>query len=133
MDLSGFGEPLMVATKEKPRTESRLRRIPGDVLERVLAAHANWLKTGGRRGRQADLHRTGLRGAGLTRTSLKSAILDGAALAGADLSTAARLKRDQLDQACGNWATKLPLEFLTYRIRHCEGEEDSDEASGNAP
>lgn len=54
-------------------------------LEIILEQHRDWLKSNGRRGRQADLSRLNLEGADLTDTNLQGALLNGTVLKGADL------------------------------------------------
>lgn len=54
-------------------------------LEIILEQHREWVKSGGRAGRQADLSRLNLEGADLTDTNLQGALLNATVLKGADL------------------------------------------------
>ena len=54
-------------------------------LEILLEQHNDWVQSGGRTGRQADLSRLNLEGADLTDTNLQKALLNETALQGADL------------------------------------------------
>jgi uncharacterized protein YjbI with pentapeptide repeats len=54
-------------------------------LEILLEQHAEWVKSGGRTGRQAELSRLNLEGADLTDTNLQKALLNETVLKGADL------------------------------------------------
>ena len=54
-------------------------------LEILLEQHGDWVKSGGRTGRQADLSRLNLEGADLTDTNLQKALLNETVLQGADL------------------------------------------------
>ncbi len=53
-------EPAPDAAQEKG---AELREVSEDELKRILAAHETWVKTGGEKGKQADLSRTDLQGA----------------------------------------------------------------------
>ena len=54
-------------------------------LEIIFEEHRDWVESGGRRGRQADLSRLNLEAADLTGTNLQNALLNEAVLKGADL------------------------------------------------
>jgi hypothetical protein len=58
--------------------------------------------------RGADLDRAMLTGATFDRADFRGASLDGAILAGANLAGARNLRQSQLDEACGDDATRLP-------------------------
>jgi hypothetical protein len=58
--------------------------------------------------RESDLSGVNLREADLRGVDLKDARLIGAHLGGADLSGAHNLVQEQLNEACGNDATKVP-------------------------
>ena len=69
-------------------------RGEGHPWEEAIRAHAEWLASGGKAGRKADLRKADLRGAALHGAALREADLREADLAGADLSGAELLKAD---------------------------------------
>src|SRR4029077_18903480 len=54
-------------------------------LEIILEQHGEWVKSSGRKGRQADLSRLHLEGADLNDTNLQNALLNETVLKGSDL------------------------------------------------
>ena len=88
--------------------------LQGAVLWRanLLAANLQW----------ADLTGANLQGAVLVKAELESANLQGADLRGADLREAKVLTTDQLDEACGDKKTKLPVYMEGYEMKPCPEE-----------
>ena len=83
-------EPAPDAAQEEG---AELRKVSEEELKQIFAAHAKWVETGEKEGKQADLSRTDLQGADLVRANLRvanlfRANLQGASLAGADLQGA---------------------------------------------
>jgi uncharacterized protein YjbI with pentapeptide repeats len=73
---------IMKADKAAARPAIRSAKVE---LEILLEQHADWVKSGGHSGRQADLSRLNLAGTDLTDTNLQKALLNETVLQGADL------------------------------------------------
>ena len=76
---------LEIIKNDKPAPRSKAARPAKVELELLLETHREWVQSGGRRGRQADLSRLNLEGADLTDTNLRNARLNDTVLKGADL------------------------------------------------
>lgn len=76
---------LEIIKEEKTGARRSTLRAAKIELEIILEQHREWVKSEGRRGRQADLSRLNLEAADLTDTSLQGAILNETVLKGADL------------------------------------------------
>ena len=85
------------------------RKVSEEELKQILATHETWLETDGKEGSRADLSQTDLQGANL----------NGANLEGANLTKAIGLTRVQLDFACGDEKTKLPVYLGDYQMKAC--------------
>jgi uncharacterized protein YjbI with pentapeptide repeats len=64
------------------RTDQHTAKVD---LEIILEEHCEWVKSGGRNGRQADLSRLNFEGADLSDTNLQDAVMNETVLKGADL------------------------------------------------
>jgi uncharacterized protein YjbI with pentapeptide repeats/WD40 repeat protein len=80
-------------------------------LSATLAEHAEWIGSGGARGRRADLRGASLNRINLTNAKLDDAVFDGAQLRGARLADAS-LRRAKL--------AGCELTFADLRAAHCE-------------
>ena len=76
---------LEIIKSEKAAPRSKAARPAKVELELLLETHREWVQSGGRKGRQADLSRLNLEGADLTDTNLRNARLNDTDLKGADL------------------------------------------------
>ncbi len=76
---------LEIIKNDKAAPRSKAARPAKIELELLLETHREWVQSGGRRGRQADLSRLNLEGADLTDTNLRNARLNDTVLKGADL------------------------------------------------
>jgi len=89
--------PLDSMTQEQPdqaADDSAAPQGEGRPWDEAIRAHAEWLTSGGKAGRQADLQKADLRGAAFHEVMLRGADLREADLAGADLSGAELLNAD---------------------------------------
>jgi len=70
----------------KPAAPERANRSSAKVdLEIILEEHSEWVKSRGRKGRQAELSRLNFEGADLSDTNLQDAVMNETVLKGADL------------------------------------------------
>lgn len=76
---------LEIVKSEKAAPRSKAARPAKIELEVLLEMHREWVQSGGRKGRQADISRLNLEGADLTDTNLRNARLNDTVLKGADL------------------------------------------------
>jgi uncharacterized protein YjbI with pentapeptide repeats len=76
---------LEIIKNDKASLRSKAARPAKVELELLLEKHREWVQSGGRKGRQADLSRLNLEGADLTDTNLRNARLNDTVLKGADL------------------------------------------------
>ena len=76
---------LEIIKNDKAAPRSKAARPAKVELELLLETHREWVQSGGRKGRQADLSRLNLEGADLTDTNLRNARLNDTVLKGADL------------------------------------------------
>ena len=76
---------LEIIKNDKAAPRSKAARPAKVELELLLETHREWVESGGRKGRQADLSRLNLEGADLTDTNLRNARLNDTVLKGADL------------------------------------------------
>jgi uncharacterized protein YjbI with pentapeptide repeats len=76
---------LEIIKNDKAAPRSKAARPAKIELELLLETHREWVQSGGRKGRQADLSRLNLEGADLTDTNLRNARLNDTVLKGADL------------------------------------------------
>lgn len=120
-DLSGahFRSALMY------RVQGAGVKMPRAVLEDATLTEANLpdAKFAEANFARADLSRatftnTDFSGAKFDRANMTEAALDGADFSGADLSTSRGLKQAQLDTACGDMSTRLPVGLS---LRYCDG------------
>lgn len=74
--------------EDEPPLEPRRRKVNIEDLPAILARHAEWVKTKGKKGEKADLRGAHLFGADLSGANLFEADLFGAKLRGADLRMA---------------------------------------------
>ncbi len=120
-DLSGahFRSALMY------RVQGAGVKMPRAILEDATLTEANLpdAKFAEANFSRADLSRavftnTDFKGARFDQTILSDAVLDGADLSGADLFTSQGLKQAQLDTACGDMRTRLPVGMS---VPYCEG------------
>jgi hypothetical protein len=95
--------------KSRAPGTSSYREIPPDI-QVILAAHKQWLETGGKEGHQADLGGADLQGLDLSGVNLERANLPGALLIGANLADAIVQQAD-LSGASLNEANLLRTQF----------------------
>ena len=76
---------LEIIKNDKASLRSKPARPAKVELELLLEKHREWVQSGGRKGRQADLSRLNLEGADLTDTNLRNGRLNDTVLKGADL------------------------------------------------
>ncbi len=69
-----------VGKKPAQAEAPKLREVSEEELTQILAAHAKWLETDRKEGKQADLSRTDLQGADLRSANFQEADLSGAKL-----------------------------------------------------
>ena len=110
--------PTSDQTEEQTAETLEYREISPDELQEILEQHRKWVETEGKEGKQADLNKANLQGAGLSWANLQQAnlreahleqtILIGAHLEEADLTGAhleqAELRGAHLEQAILNGA-----------------------------
>lgn len=92
--------------------------------DQVVRSHAEWLETGGKRGRRASLANATLKGINLRGTILREASLVGADLAGADLRdadlVAVTLRNANLQGACLEGANLSRAELRGARFQDAD-------------
>lgn len=76
---------LEIIKTEKSAARRPAARAAKVELELLLEQHRDWVRSGGRQGRQADLSRLNLEASDLTDTNLRGALLNETVLKGADL------------------------------------------------
>lgn len=127
-DLSGahFRSALMY------RVQGPGVKMPRAILEDATLTEANLpnAKFAEANLSRADLTRaiftnTDFNGARFDQTILSDAVLDGADFSGADLSTSQGLQQAQLDTACGDMRTRLPIGLS---VSYCDGSTTATEA-----